>query len=111
MQNAPNNHLIKKERVGNEPWYAYGFKICYASNRVTVNYKRYWESKEQESHYIDKEGNDVDVNLIIADFNGKKDFAQSTNVPDSDWFALFRLFSKETCKGIKPTSYLDYDLS
>ena len=77
MQNAPKNPLIKKERVGNEPFYECGFakhwyKTCHARNRVTANYKRYRESKEQKSHFMNDEGNDADVNLTIADLVARR---------------------------------------
>ena len=33
---------------------------------------------------MNKEGNDANVNLTIADFSGKKDFVQSLDAPDFD---------------------------
>ena len=42
------------------------------------------ESKEQEAHYMEEEDNDPQVNITIADFSGKKEFAQSMDAPGFD---------------------------
>ncbi|XP_061998118.1 uncharacterized protein LOC133715594 [Rosa rugosa] len=89
VQRAPKNPSVKQDRVGNEPCYRCGvighwYKNCQASNRVAANYKRYRESKEQEAHYMEEGGHDPDVNLTVADFNGNKELAQSTDAPDFD---------------------------
>ena len=88
MQNAPKNPPVKWERVGDEPCYRCGvdghwYKKCHASANVAASYKRYRESKEQESHFMNEEGNDADVSLTIADFSGK-DFARSMDALDFD---------------------------
>ncbi|KAM7496095.1 hypothetical protein LguiA_020509 [Lonicera macranthoides] len=89
VKNAPNNPPVKKERVGDEPCYRCGvaghwYKNCHASAKVAASYKRYRESKEQESHFMNEEDNDAYVNFTIADISGKKDFAQSMDAPDFD---------------------------
>ena len=89
MQNAPKNPPIQKERVGNKPCNRCGvaghwYKNCHASNKVVASYKRYRESKEQKSHFMNEEDNDADVNITIADFSGKKDFAQLMDAYDFD---------------------------
>ena len=40
--------------------------------------------EEQVAHYMKEEDNDPNINLTIADFSGKKEFAQSMDVPDFD---------------------------
>jgi hypothetical protein len=80
---------MQKERVDNEPCYRCGFighwyKNCKANNRVATNYKRYRESKEQEAHYMKEGGHDLDVNLTIADFNGKEELAKSMDALNLD---------------------------
>ncbi|XP_062024846.1 uncharacterized protein LOC133740932 [Rosa rugosa] len=89
VQRAPKNPSVKQDRVGNEPCYRCGvighwYKNCQASNIVAANYKRYRESKEQEAHYMEEGGHDPDINLTIADFNGNKELAQSTDAPYFD---------------------------
>ncbi|XP_050378313.1 uncharacterized protein LOC126795535 [Argentina anserina] len=89
VQKAPKNPQAKRERVGNEPCYrcrdtAHWYKNCQKSNRVAANYKRYRESREQEAHYMEEEGPEPNVNLIISDFNGKMDHAKSSDTPDFD---------------------------
>ncbi|KAM7524985.1 hypothetical protein LguiA_014887 [Lonicera macranthoides] len=49
-------------------------KNCHASAKVAASYKRYRESKEQESHFMNEEDNDAYVNFTIANISGKKDF-------------------------------------
>ncbi|KAM7492843.1 hypothetical protein LguiA_035764 [Lonicera macranthoides] len=89
MKNTPKNPSVKKERVGDEPCYkcevaGHWYKNCHASTKVTANHKRYQESKEQESHFMNEEYNDANVNFTITDFSGKKDFAQSMDALDFD---------------------------
>ncbi|XP_062030418.1 uncharacterized protein LOC133746253 [Rosa rugosa] len=89
VQKAPKNPSVKQDRVGNEPCYRCGiighwYKNCQASNIVAATYKRYRESKEQETHYMEEGGHDSDVNLTIADLNGNKELAQSMDALDFD---------------------------
>ncbi|XP_062023426.1 uncharacterized protein LOC133739662 [Rosa rugosa] len=84
-----HGNKMPKERVDNEPCYRCGFighwyKNCQANNRVAANYKRYRESKEQEAHYMEEGGHDLDVNLTIADFNGKEELAKSMDALNLD---------------------------
>ncbi|CAH9097671.1 unnamed protein product [Cuscuta epithymum] len=86
---APTKPPVKRERAGEEPCFRCGTpghwsKHCQASNKVAAAYKKYRESKEQESHCVIEEENEVDANLTIADFSGKKNTAQSIDAPDFD---------------------------
>ena len=55
---------------------------------------------------MNEEGKDADVNFTIADFSGKKDFAQSMDEPDFDWSALFTLFCRDSWTGILPNFFI-----
>ncbi|VFQ61166.1 unnamed protein product [Cuscuta campestris] len=81
---ASNPPVIK-----NEPCYRCGvsghwYKHCRASNKVAACYKKYLQSREHESEYLDEEGNDADVNLTLAHFTNKGDNVHSMDTPDFD---------------------------
>ncbi|CAH9076577.1 unnamed protein product [Cuscuta europaea] len=87
--NAPSKPPVKRDRVGEEPCYRCGvsghrYKNCQASNRVVAAYKKYRESKEHESQFVTDEGNEVDVNLTVADFGVKNNITHSVDAPDFD---------------------------
>ncbi|CAH9124298.1 unnamed protein product [Cuscuta epithymum] len=88
-RNASGKPSAKRERNDRDPCYRCGVaghwhKNCQANNKIAAAYKKYREAKEQESHFVTDEDNEVDVNLTIADFGGKKDTVQSVDAPDFD---------------------------
>ncbi|KAL6573083.1 hypothetical protein OROHE_002559 [Orobanche hederae] len=71
---AHNPIVAPKVRVGNEPRYRCGddqhwYKNCHASKQVAVHNKKYRESKERETHYMEKDALDEspDVNSTVTD--------------------------------------------
>ena len=87
--NTPKNYEQKRDRSGNEPCYRCGganhwYKECPASERVAAAYKKYKESKEQETHYTEDGIDDTEVHLTVADFQKDKEPLQSMDVLDFD---------------------------
>ncbi|KAL6211732.1 hypothetical protein ACLB2K_016955 [Fragaria x ananassa] len=92
LRNPPKAHdtnHVKRTAIGNEPCNRCGFidhwsNNCRASSKLAADYKKYRESRDQEAYNTEEEGDGVDVNLTIADFQVAKDQAQSMEVPDFD---------------------------
>ncbi|KAJ9550905.1 hypothetical protein OSB04_014950 [Centaurea solstitialis] len=79
----------KRARDGTEPCYKCGivghwYKHCRASNDIVATYKRYRESKEQETHYLEETNNDPEANLTITDFTNIDNDDSSLELSDFD---------------------------
>jgi len=79
----------KRARDGSEPCYRCGiirhwYNNCRASNAIAATYKRYRESKEKESHYLEETGNEPEVNLTVSDLTNTKSDDLSLELSDFD---------------------------
>ncbi|KAL6495600.1 hypothetical protein OROGR_030163 [Orobanche gracilis] len=85
---APTPHVAPKVRTGDEPCYRCGdaghwYKNCHASKQVTALYKKYRESKERETHYMEEDMLDEspDVNFTVTDNRNELYVPQSLEAP------------------------------